>query len=117
MAVTHDKVEEAVLEQLVFDAAEDGGRVAFADLGHNDANGVSALLAQALAPRCWRIAVERRGMKHALLRFFGNAMRGRLSVDNARDRGLRELENGCELFQRDRLDRCFSPGRAPVCAD
>ena len=103
MPMADDEVEEAVLEQFIFDTANDGCRVAFADLRDDDADGVGAFLAEAARHGIGDVAVQCGGVQYAALGFLGDAVCSGLTVDDAGDGGLRELEHRGELFECDRL--------------
>src|SRR3954468_18184272 len=107
MAVADYEIEEAVLEEFIFDAAENGCRIAFANFRHDDADGVGAFLAKAAGHGVGHVTVEGGSMKNAALSLFSNAVRSCFAIDDAGDGGLGELEHCCEFFQRYRFDGCL----------
>jgi len=112
VAMAYYKIEKAILEKLVFNPTENGGRVAFTYFRNNDADGVGPLLAQTPAHRVGGITIERRGMEYPLLSLLGNAMCCPSAVDNARDCGLRKLKRGGKLSQCYRFER--GPGHLSI---
>lgn len=101
VAVADDEVEEAGLEQLVLDAGEDGGGVALADFGDDDANGVSAAFAEAAGDGVGGVTVLGCGGENTLAGGRGDAILLGLTVDDAGDGGGRELEERGEFLEGD----------------
>src|ERR1700728_2999156 len=85
--VADDEIEELLLQQRIFNAAQHRSRVAFADFWHHDADGRALLFPEAARERI-RMVVKRRGcLKDALLGGRRDTvLRGRV-VHDARDRG------------------------------
>ena len=98
-----DEIKIAFLQEMVLDAAHDGGRVAIADFGNNDSDGKAALRTQ-------RASKEVRTVFELLYRgedFVFGFLRDRIGdgrpIDDQRNRGGGEPKILRQLFQTYRL--------------
>ncbi len=87
VAMADDEVKEFLLEQRIFNAAEHGGGVTFADLRDHDADGEAALFAQAAGEGIGMVVERGGGLPHALLGGGGDSIFGPGLVEDARDGG------------------------------
>ena len=106
MTVAGDEVEVALLEEKVFDAAHDGGGVAVADLGDDDADGEAALGAQGAGKEVGSILEFSGGGEDAVFRFLGDGVGDRGAVDDQGDGGGGERQ----VFRQPLQTHWFSRG-------
>ena len=84
MAVTYDEVEVSLLQEMVFHAAHDRGRIAVTDFGHDDADGKAALGAQRTSKKVWAIFIFASGGENAIFGFLGNGIGDGRTIDDER---------------------------------
>src|SRR5580698_3350059 len=92
MAMAGHKVEQAFLEQCIFNAAQHRRRIAFTDLRNQYAHGKSTLLAKAPRNNVRLVTEARSSLQHAPLRLFSNTMGLGPSIDDSGNRGLRKSQ-------------------------
>src|SRR5437763_1780311 len=108
MTVTGDKIKVALLQKMVFDAAQDQGRVSLADFRHHDADSETALGAQRARKKIWTVIELARGCKDAFLGFLRDGVCDRRAIDDQRDGSGRKSKIIRQLF--------LAHGRAPDVA-
>lgn len=74
VVVADDEVEIFLLEERIFNAAEDGGGVAFADFRNHDADGEAALVAELARNGIGFVVEERGGLQDSFLSFWRDAV-------------------------------------------
>src|SRR6185312_14798621 len=99
VAVTYDEVEEAGEEKDFFNAAKDGGGVAFADFRNNDADGFAVLAAQAAGEAIGLIVHAGGGGADALLGLGGYAIDSCGVVEDPGNGGGGQAEVAGQLLQ------------------
>ena len=103
MAVANDKVKVSLLQEMILDAAHDGGGVAIADFGDDDANGEAALSAQGAGKKVGTVFIFSGGGKNSVFGFRRDGVGDGRTIDDERDSGRRKSEALRQLLEADRF--------------
>ena len=99
MAVAGDKVEIALLQEVIFDAAHDGSGIAVADLGDNDTDGKTALGAERAGKEIGTIFEFAGGSEDSVFGGLRDGIGDARAIDDQGDGGRGKCEVLRQLFQ------------------
>lgn len=103
VAMAGDKVEVTLLQEVIFDAAHDGGGIAVADFGDDDSDGEAAQGAQGASEEIGTIFEFAGGREDAVFGLLRNGVGNAGTVDDEGHGGGRKIEMLRQSFEAHRL--------------
>src|SRR5258708_25997778 len=90
--MAYDEVEVSLLQEMIFDAAHHRSRITLTDFWDDDANGEAVPGAQGSGKKVWTVFVLLGRSQNPVLRFLGDGVRHRRTIDDQRNRGRGEAK-------------------------